>query len=280
MCQIDFDSMKQGNMDMDLYKKILKECSENAVPSIKLNYRGEPTMNKRLPDMIRLAKEAGILEVQLNTNGVLINEKLAGEMIDAGLDRIKFSIDGATAEVYEKIRGTNFERVVSNVQNFVRIRNEKGLIRPIVHVQMVYMKENQDDAIQFVHFWKNIVNRIGMGRYRSTSRNPDDARLDEHRVLETPVATIPCAQLWQRLLITFDGTVVMCCGDQKVQMPVGDVTKTSLKEIWRSPALMKYRAWHMEDNSRKMTICPPCEMNKTDPKTAQNIWAKITKKEN
>ena len=273
MCQIDFDNMKPGNMAMSLYKRIIQECSENHLPSIKLNYRGEPTLNKNLVEMVKIAKDAGILEVQFNTNGTLLYETLAGDLIDAGLDRIKFSIDGATPEVYERIRGTDYYRVVNNVKSFVRIRNEKGKIRPIVHVQMVYMQDNKDEIVKFVNFWKNVANRIGFSRYRSTNRILEDKR----RVEPFPIVTIPCPQLWQRLLITYDGTIVMCCGDQKIQLPLGSIKHSTIKKIWLSPQIRECRRLQLENQSYKIKICPTCELNKTDPKTARKIWKQTRK---
>lgn len=273
MCQIDFGSMKQGDMDISLYKRIIKECGDNHLSSIKLNYRGEPTMNKNLAQMVKLAKDAGIIEVQFNTNGVLLNEKLASDLIDAGLDRIKFSIDGATPEVYERIRGTKYQRVVDKVNNLVRIRNEKGKVRPIVHVQMVYMQDNKGEVVKYVQFWENRVNRIGFSRYRSTDRLLEDKR----RVESVPTVAVPCPQLWQRLLVTYDGQILMCCGDHKVLNPLEDVGNSSLKDVWHSDLLEKYRKLHLEDRSGEIAACSICEVNRTDPKNAEKIWEKIHK---
>lgn len=271
MCQIDFDNMKSGDMDMSLYRRVIKECGANHLPSIKLNYRGEPTINRNLVEMVGLAKEAGILEVQFNTNGVALNEKLTNDLIEAGLDRVKFSIDGATPEIYEEIRGTKYDRVVNNVKNMVRTRNEKGKVRPIIQVQMVYMQDNKDEVVKYVQLWQDIVNRIGFSRYRSAERNLKDKR----RVESEPTVTVPCSQLWQRLAVTFDGQILMCCGDHKALNPLGNADKISLKEIWYSDLLKEYRNLHLKDRSREIAACSICEINRTDPKTAQEIWKAI-----
>lgn len=276
MCQIDFNSIPSGDINMDIYKKVIKEAGINRLPSIKLNYRGEPTINKHLVEMVRLAKEAGILEVQFNTNGVALNEKLSGDLIDAGLDRIKFSVDGATPEVYENIRFTSYNRVENNVKNFVRIRNEMGKVRPIAQVQMVYMQDNKDEVVKYVQLWQDIVNRIGFSRYRSASRVLKDGR----RVDLIPTTTIPCSQLWQRLLVTATGQILMCCGDHKALNPLGYITDFTLKEIWRGDLLEKRRRLHLEDRSGEIVACSICEVNRTDEETARSIWKKIKKNVN
>jgi radical SAM protein with 4Fe4S-binding SPASM domain len=273
MCQIDFKNMDAGFMDMSLYKRIIEECGENQLPSIKLNYRGEPTLNKKLVEMVRLAKDAGIIEVQFNTNGTLLTERLANNLIDAGLDRIKVSIDGATPEVYEKIRGVNYQKVVGNVKNFVRIRDEKDKIRPIVQVQMVYMQDNKDEAVKYVQLWRDVVNRIGFSRYRSRNRILKDKR----RVEPLPTVTVPCSQLWQRMLVTFDGQILMCCGDHKALNPLGNIIELSLKEAWNSTLHERYRNMHRRDCSSEIRACSICEINRTDPENAERIWVKIRK---
>jgi len=271
MCQIDFASMKQGNIAPEIFEKVLEECSANHLPSMKFNYRGEPTMNRHLVDMIRKAKDAGIIEVQFNTNGVLVNETLARSLIEYGLDRIKFSIDGVSPEVYRKIRGTDYQNVVDNVRNLVRIRDEQGLIRPIVQVQMVFMQDNKEEVVRFFRFWKKIVNKIGFSRYRSKERLIDD----ERRVSEAPLVRVPCSQLWQRLLVTYDGQILMCCGDHKALNPLGNINEMSLKDAWNSKKLATIREMHLNNESEKIPACAICEVNCTDPDTAITIWERV-----
>ena len=94
---------KEGYVDFELYKKIIDECAENKLYSIRLCHRGEPLMHPRIVDMIKYAKNKGIKEVFTLTNGLLLNERLILELYDAGLDWLQMSIDGAY-DKYEKIR--------------------------------------------------------------------------------------------------------------------------------------------------------------------------------
>ena len=48
-------------MKFELYKKIVDECVKLEVPSIKLNWRGEPLLNPKIDEFIKYAKEKGIL---------------------------------------------------------------------------------------------------------------------------------------------------------------------------------------------------------------------------
>ena len=44
-------------MSMELFNKIIKEIKSLEIPSIKLNWRGEPLLNPNLIQMIKLAKK-------------------------------------------------------------------------------------------------------------------------------------------------------------------------------------------------------------------------------
>ena len=66
--------------------------------------------------MIRYLKARGTY-VLFNSNGILLNAKRAQELIDAGLDEYRLSMDGATRETYSQVRGVDaFEKIWSNVR--------------------------------------------------------------------------------------------------------------------------------------------------------------------
>jgi len=250
MCGRNFMKEKIGYIDLKLYKKIIDEAARYHLPSIKLNYRGEPLLHLELPKMVSYAKEKRILEVQFNTNGLLLNEKKAKEFINAGLDRIIFSFDAAKKETYEKIRrGSNYDIVVNNIKNLVRLRDERGLKRPLVRVQMVKMLENKNEIKDFIRLWLPIANRVAV----STLRNP----LGTKKKIEH----FPCPQIWQRLMICWDGEMRMCCGDWYGEIVLGNVKKESIYKIWHGKKLNQIRKLHSEGHFNEIPVCARCEVN-------------------
>ena len=99
-------------MNFDLYKKIIKECVKLKIPSIKLNWRGEPLLNSKIHEFIRYAKEKGILEVSINTNAVTLNEEKAEKLIKSGLDVIIFSFDGGTKKLMKNLDLEDFIKTI------------------------------------------------------------------------------------------------------------------------------------------------------------------------
>jgi len=253
MCGRNFMKEKIGFMEWSLFKKIIDECSENNLPSIKLNYRGEPLMHPKIVDMVRYAKEKGILEVQFNTNGLLLTEELSRKLIEAGLDRIIFSFDGAKKETYERIRtGSSYDRVLKNIRDFVRIRNEMGGKRPCVRVQMVLMEDTEKELDEYIKMWKNVANRIGLIKRRE--RDPNAREIgNENR--------FPCPQIWQRMMICWDGEVRMCCGDWHGKYIIGDARRDSLKDLWLGEKYSFAREMHRQGKYDKVPPCRTCEIN-------------------
>ena len=73
-----------------------------------------------------LAKKKGLIDVYLNTNANLLTDRLGKALLDAGLDRISFSVDGYRKEQYAKHRpGGNFGKVRYNIMNFLSHRDDR-----------------------------------------------------------------------------------------------------------------------------------------------------------
>ena len=107
----------------ELFKKIVDECAELGITHVRMHNYGEPFLDRQLVEKVRYAKEKGITEVGMISNGSLITEEVARGMIEAGLDAINISVDAAGKEVFERTRvGLNYDKVIANIERLVRIR--------------------------------------------------------------------------------------------------------------------------------------------------------------
>ncbi len=258
MCQIPFREMKPGYMDFKLLDRILAEAKRYSLPSVKFNYRGEPLMHPRIVEFVRRAKDAGVLEVQFNSNGALLTSELSLGLIEAGLDRIKFSIDGVSAETYNSIRkGTTYEKTIPKIIEFIEIRNRLNRKLPAVQVQMVYMASNHREAENYIEFWQDKINRIGFSRYRSGYNS-----IGNKGKIKESGQRMACQQLWQRLVVTWDGIVLMCCGDHQLQSPIGVLSDgQTLVNIWKGEQLAWIREQHCKGDFDTIAACRNCEVN-------------------
>src|SRR6185312_5868300 len=125
MCAIQFrrDGTPHGPpafMEWELFVRILED-----LPSLKelhLQGLGEPMMHPRFFDMVAHATRAGIT-VTTNSNLTLLNPVRAERCVSSGLDTVHVSVDGATAETYERIRvRSRLEKVTRNLDLLLEAR--------------------------------------------------------------------------------------------------------------------------------------------------------------
>jgi len=253
------EELDEGDMDFELYKKIVDEGAREGLYSIKLSYLGEPLVCKDLVKMVAYAKEKGIIDVMFNTNGALLTEDVSKELINAGLDKIFISFDSVDKEKYEKIRvGTTFDRVFGNVKNFVKLRDELNSLSPIVRVSMTVMQENKDEVLDYMKLWAPIVDLIGFGDYINPQQK--DSKAQERSITERkqPKHFI-CAQLYQRLVIHWDGKIGLCCADYDAEMGLGNAKDIDIKEVWKGEKMQNIRRLHEQGQWFKVNICTKCD---------------------
>jgi radical SAM protein with 4Fe4S-binding SPASM domain len=115
---------------------------------------GEPMMHPRFFDMVEYAVRKSI-RVTTNSNLTLLNERRAERCVTSGLDCLHISIDGSTAETYERIRlRAHYDRVVGNLERIVAARRRLKSALPKLRIVMVLMRQNLQelpDLVRFAH---------------------------------------------------------------------------------------------------------------------------------
>src|SRR5579884_3866001 len=145
MCSIQFrrDGPPYGApafMDFARFVRIVDGFP--SLTELHLQGLGEPMMHPRFFDMVAYADSRGI-RVTTNSNATLLNERRAERCVTSGLDCIHISIDGATANTYERIRvRAHFERVSANVERLLAARARLGSATPRLRVVAVVMRQN------------------------------------------------------------------------------------------------------------------------------------------
>lgn len=257
MCfQIDksFSSNKSmmGRMDLKLFKQIIDEAEKKGTKAITLASRGEPTLHKELPEMLRYMK-GKFLEVKLNTNATFLNENLCREILASEVTDLVFSIDSYEAENYEKIRKkAKFDVVLKNINRFNNIRtNEFPNHRTTTRVSGVRIDEDQDKDL-YSKFWYKYVDLVAMVDLQERWDTYFNAPLAKEKLL-------PCGDLWERMYIWFDGTVNPCDIDYKSFLKVGNVKDNSIQEIWQSTDYRNFREDHLQGKRSDYDPCLRCD---------------------
>ena len=72
------------------------------------------------------------------------------------------------------------------------------------------------------------------------------------------IARWPCPQFWKRVTVNHDGEVRFCVEDWHNDGVVGNVSDTTIREIWRSATYEKFRRLHATGRWNDMTMCEKC----------------------
>jgi len=110
---------------------------------------GEPLLYEGILDIVRIYTQKG-LKVGIASNGVLINKKMAGDLVDAGVKNIQLSLDSSHSETHDFLRGVKrvHEKVLKAAEYLSAYKD-----RINVCAQMVISGKNiheVEDTVRFV----------------------------------------------------------------------------------------------------------------------------------
>lgn len=246
-----------GIMEWDLYKKIIDEIAENNPDAqIWITFFGEGLMLKDLPERVKYARDKGLSNIILNTNGNLIKTATSKKLIEAGLNGFYVGIDAFKPETYEQIRvGGKLEKVRNGVLEYKKLLEEYGKPDQTVVVQFVEMDINAAELDNFVKFWHDengiqckvrpMVSWAGKAGMQATNLQETEDRL-------------PCYWAMNTINITDIGDVALCSVDLDCASPMGNVVNSSIKEVWNA-SLKEFRTDQREGNWDKLPpMCQEC----------------------
>jgi len=116
------ESNEQAHRDLTtaqaevLIEQLAEVGQDQPIMPILVFSGGEPLCRKDLFTLVKKARSLGITPA-LATNGTLINTTVAEQIRKSGIARVSVSLDGATAEVHNKLRQLegSFERAIEGI---------------------------------------------------------------------------------------------------------------------------------------------------------------------
>jgi MoaA/NifB/PqqE/SkfB family radical SAM enzyme len=103
---------------------------------------GEPLLNTRLPDIIDDISSKASNSIDLITNGLLLNRQWIDKILSRNVRVLSVSMDAATPEVYEKMRGGSYEKVIRNIQALVAERAKRKDANLEIRMNMAVTRSN------------------------------------------------------------------------------------------------------------------------------------------
>jgi hypothetical protein len=251
-CPRDEMHRAQGVMSRELFRKIVDECAALGITHVRMHNYGEAFLDRYLSEKIRYAKNKGIKEVGMISNGSLITEKVARAVIEAGLDAINISVDAGGKEVFDATRiGLNYDKVVANIERLVRIRTELGRRRPKLILSFV-RQHNSADEEAFIQHWRGVADKIhitDLHNWAGTLNHESDVNY-------------PCYRPWLTFTVLWDGRVSLCCADFDGRTVLGDLNTQSIQDVWNGQAYRAVRREHLESGGPD--VCRACDLPRKD----------------
>jgi len=170
-----------GKMKQETFEQILEGLKQiTPRPLVFFGGIGEPLFHSQTTKMIERVRAIGS-PVEIITNAILLNAERSKRLIDAGIDTLWVSIDGARPESYEDVRlGAELPRVLDNVQTFRSLRHHSFRPTPEIGVNFVALKRNIADLPAVL----KLAQSLGARRFMVSNVLPYDEAMN-HETLYT-----------------------------------------------------------------------------------------------
>lgn len=251
-------------VDDDVALKAIDECARFGIYSVHFFFFGEPFMNRKTVEYIKIAKQKGIPMVSVTTNLTTIKDAEIEQLVTSGLNSIHISFEGLDRETYKRIRGTDsYERVLRNMDRLHHYKQKHRSESPWISLTYVRTEEVDEQIEAFKSTWQDRVNSIhvspqfdyiGRAPIRKTQGDPNSESILDRNKEER----LPCRQLWLRLVVLSNGELVPCSQNIDGELSIGNIKDMTIAEAWQGDKMLELRAQHLTNRIPDSCVCSEC----------------------
>lgn len=155
-CALDFMAYRPAYLETKVLEQCLTELAKFGLKSIMFAGEGEPLLHRDIEKIAQHAYRQG-LDIAFTTNGVLLNEKKAAQLLPV-CSWIKVSCNGGTPETYTALhrsRKDDFDTVFKNLERAVELKH-RYVSSCILGLQMLLLPENRHEAVDLAKRCRDI----------------------------------------------------------------------------------------------------------------------------
>jgi len=269
-CALRTREVKGKEMSWDLFTRLTGEMVESGVQELGLFFLGESFSSpKLLVKACKYAKDLGFEYVFLTTNGSLASREVVYDLLEAGLDSLKFSINASDEDQFSKIMGVKkslFWKALSNLKQTREIRDITGSDCGLYASSIKYDGEQQEKMEKLLkehvlpyvdeHYWLPLysMGAFATQREEELGYRPTAGNQGRLGALRDP---LPCWSAFSEGHITSEGLLSACCFDASGGWEMADLKKVSFLEGWNSEKFQNLRTAHLQKDV-KNTVCEKC----------------------
>ena len=253
MCPRETHKQPKEDMTAQIFERLVRESGETGEHMMLIGL-GEPFLDPAIFERIEFCSKHRVSTL-LSTNGTLLDETVAGRILDSKLAHITLSFDGSTKESFEYYRkGARFEKVRDNFVRFARMKYERKSKLQVV-VQMVRMERNAGEVDEFIRFWSKVsgIDQVRIKEDETNLMQPDSG----HAAADWKH---PCHYLWRGpMYVKWNGDAYPCCQSYMLDgAPVGNIGREPQEQIWNSDEMRRMRRLHTSGRAGEIDICSRC----------------------
>lgn len=264
---------KNGIIDLQKYKSIIDEISPYAREVWLFNW-GEPFLHPNILEIIEYASNRKI-SVRISSNLNRLRENMADQIVLSGLDNLLVSVDGVDNSTYQKYRvGGNLDQVLKNIEAITNAKKKYKSKKPFIYMRMLINRYNADQIEQMAKLASSLdVDALRVGPIYVDTRN--EAQVQEWLPVENKYTVYDkskeelvnvhhCSDLWESVVINWDGGVSPCCWIHNNNYDIGNAFEQSIKSIWNSNQYVISRQVFSRKVKNKIegdNICTKCKGN-------------------
>jgi radical SAM protein with 4Fe4S-binding SPASM domain len=266
---------KTGNLKVDMNKKILDQLGSKLL-YINYYFQGEPFINAHVFDMIREASQRKIY-TSTSTNAHFIDDKVAKQIVDSGLNQLIVSIDGTTQETYESYRiDGSLSKVLEGTKHIVKARGAAKHLKIVFQFLVVKPNEHQiEDVFKLAKEYGVDEVRLKTAQFYSYENGnelmPENDKYSRYVKKADGTYRLKnkmrnaCWRMWSSCVFTWNGIVVPCCFDKDAKHQMGSVQNDPFQKIWKSSTYLGFRKGVLSNRSQ-IDICKNCS-------EGSKVWA-------
>lgn len=258
MCPHSRLSRPRKTMSQQLFSRIVAGIRNHDISGTQvfLHKEGEPLCDENIVDRLSQARTLlpSAREVGISTNAMLMTENVADGLVLSGMDVIFFSIDGTSAETYEKIRrNCKYDVVEQNVRYFLEKRNARDRNIRVV-MQMLVSELNRHECSAFVNKWKD----YGVEFYFKEVHCYLDGGMSSFETPDYSRQNSCCQDPFRVLVYHVDGRAGLCCWDYDCEYVIGHADEQDMMQLFNGTASQRMRKRQLALDCYGIAPCNRC----------------------
>jgi len=254
-----------GVMKFDLFTRLVDGFSEfeSKIDQLVFGNYGEPTLNKNLPEMVAYAvKSKTIREVSVISNAELLVPELSKRLVDAGLQKIRISIEALSDEKYLENTDVrvSFDKIVNNIKylyHWSKLANNQTF----VYVKILDIGLSSAEKQLFFDIFSPISHGISIENLMPVTEKAIQFIGEKPKGMtgtELAIGRFVCPAPFYTLSVHVNGDVGVCCSDWYHQATVGSIKNESIKSIWNGKQFNEFRRRQLKESWKKIDACVGC----------------------